>query len=75
MLQRYATAPCVDLSGLDFIVGLGVCGQDYWKNTPFRVDLEAFERALVEAVDHSGTRVLHHQFVPVPDVHSPTGWS
>ena len=58
VLQLYLTPPCSDLNGLEVIVGWEVCGEDFWKNSTFRVDLEAFERALLYA---SATSIVMHK--------------
>lgn len=76
LLQETVEGACANATGLDIASALRencLLLAYMWKG--FNVDLEAFEAALVSAVDHAGHMLRHRKYPPVRHPTSPSGWS
>ena len=72
--QLYFDHPCDDMTGMEINTLNGYC-RSHAINFPFIIELDTFEVALVNAVQHAGYRLRYRNMRPRRDNSTKTGWA
>jgi hypothetical protein len=72
-VQVYFENDCDKWTGMEINIVPGC--RSHAVNYPFTVDIQDFEAALVNAVQHAGYRLRYRNIRPVRDNSTKTGWA